>query len=347
MEKLAITDLDLNDKRVLVRVDFNVPMKGTTVSDDTRLRASIPTIQHILDAGGLPVLMSHLGRPEGQRVAELSLEPVGRVLQTLLGREVVSVSECVGQEVVAAVKNAETGTVILLENLRFHKEEEENAPGFAIQLAELGDVYVNDAFGTAHRAHASTEGVTHYFSECAAGLLMQKELDYLGNTRSGPLRERIAYLNESILSRLEQHHQVKAVSDGPPERVKSLRHSIIHKAEQLDNLPPDRGSYFRGLEQDMDDLFFVMQLYSYPGDYLRKNPTIQRLAETIDKLEEDILGLDLPNVRGSRRAEIQFGEPIQVNSKDKRRDEVAKLTLAMQASVQSIIDQLNVPDTEH
>ena len=200
MEKLAITDLDLTDKRVLVRVDFNVPLKGTTVSDDTRLRASIPTIQHILDAGGLPVLMSHLGRPEGQRVAELSLEPVGRVLQTLLGREVVSVSECVGPEAVAAVKNAETGTVILLENLRFHKEEEENTPGFAIQFAELGDVYVNDAFGTAHRAHASTEGVTHYFAECAAGLLMQKELDYLGGALTDPEEPFVAVMGGAKVS---------------------------------------------------------------------------------------------------------------------------------------------------
>ena len=119
MEKLAITDLDLAGKRVLVRVDFNVPLDGTTVSDDTRLRASIPTIQHILGAGGLPVLMSHLGRPEGLQVADLSLEPVGRVLQRLLGREVVFVPECIGPEAVAAVKNAETGTVILLENLRY------------------------------------------------------------------------------------------------------------------------------------------------------------------------------------------------------------------------------------
>ena len=124
----------------------------------------------------------------------------------------------------------------------------------------------------------------------AEGVMALKELDYLGNTRSGPLRERIDYLNQSILSRLELHHQVKAVSDRPPERVKSLRQSIIHKAEQRDNLPRDRGSYFRGLEQDMDDLFFVMQLYSYPGDYLRKKPTIERLAETIDKLEEEHFG---------------------------------------------------------
>ncbi len=200
MEKLAITDLDLADKLVLVRVDFNVPLDGTTVSDDTRLRASLPTIQHILDAGGLPVLMSHLGRPKGERIPGLSLEPVGRALQTLLGREVVHVPESVGTTAVEAVKSAEPGMVVLLENLRFHKEEEENAPAFAMQFADLADVYVNDAFGTAHRAHASTEGVTHHFAECASGLLLQKELDYLGGALSNPAEPFVAVMGGAKVS---------------------------------------------------------------------------------------------------------------------------------------------------
>jgi phosphoglycerate kinase len=200
LEKLSIRDLALDGKRVLVRVDFNVPLKDGAVSDDTRLRASLPTIQHILEAGGLPVLMSHLGRPDGEHVAKLSLEPVGRALQTLLGHEVVFVQDCVGPEAVNAVKEAEPGTVILLENLRFHKEEEANAPAFAMQFAELGDVYVNDAFGTAHRAHASTEGVTHYFTECAAGLLMQKELDYLGGALAEPVKPCVAVMGGAKVS---------------------------------------------------------------------------------------------------------------------------------------------------
>ena len=200
MEKLSIRDLALEGKRVLVRVDFNVPLKDGAVSDVTRLRASLPTIQHILDAGGLPVLMSHLGRPDGEHVAKLSLEPVGWALQALLGHEVVFVPDCVGPEAVSAVKEAEPGTAILLENLRFHKEEEENAPAFAIQFAELGDVYVNDAFGTAHRAHASTEGVTHYFTECAAGLLMQKELDYLGGALAEPAKPCVAVMGGAKVS---------------------------------------------------------------------------------------------------------------------------------------------------
>jgi phosphoglycerate kinase len=200
LDKLAVTDLDLANKRVLVRVDFNVPLSGTDVSDDTRLRASLPTIRHILDAGGLPVLMSHLGRPNGEHVDSLSLEPVGRALQQLLGHEVVFVPDTVGADAVSAVKSAETGTVVLLENLRFQKEEEENAPGFAMTFADLGDVYVNDAFGTAHRAHASTEGVTHYFTECAAGLLMQKELDYLGGALDDPAKPCVAVMGGAKVS---------------------------------------------------------------------------------------------------------------------------------------------------
>lgn len=200
MVKLPITDLDLTGKRVLMRVDFNVPLEGGQVSDNTRLQASLPTIQHILDQGGKPVLMSHLGRPGGEVVPELSLKPVGEALQRLLGREVLQAPDCVGAMTTAAVKNAPEGSVVLLENTRFHTAEEENAPGFATELAELGDVYVNDAFGTAHRAHASTEGVTHYFVACAAGLLMQKELDYLGTALAEPARPFVAIMGGAKIS---------------------------------------------------------------------------------------------------------------------------------------------------
>ncbi len=200
MAKLSITDLDLTDKRVLVRVDFNVPLEDRQVADDTRLRASLPTIRHILDAGGKPVLMSHLGRPGGNVVPALSLKPVGEALQLLLGREVILAPDCVGAAAIAAVKRAPKGSVVLLENLRFHAAEENNAPGFATQLAELGDVYVNDAFGSAHRAHASTEGVTHYFVNCAAGVLMQKELDYLGTALANPAQPYVAVMGGAKIS---------------------------------------------------------------------------------------------------------------------------------------------------
>ena len=201
MKKLSIMDLNLASKRVLTRVDFNVPIdEDGQVGDDTRLRASLPTIRHILDQGGRPVLMSHLGRPNGEVVAKLSLKPVAKALQVLLGREVIMAPDCIGAQTGAVVKGAPEGSVVLLENLRFHKEEEDNAPGFAMQLAELGDLYVNDAFGTAHRAHASTEGVTHYFVECAAGLLLQKELDYLGGALAKPKRPFVAIMGGAKIS---------------------------------------------------------------------------------------------------------------------------------------------------
>ena len=200
MSKLSILDLNLSGKRVLVRVDFNVPLDDGHVGDDTRLRASLPTIRHILDQGGQPVLMSHLGRPNGQAVPNLSLKPVAEALQLLLGRDVIMAPDCVGAQTASVVKSAPEGSVVLLENLRFHPEEEDNAPGFAMQLAELGDVFINDAFGTAHRAHASTEGVTHYFADCAAGLLLQKELDYLGGALAEPERPFVAIMGGAKIS---------------------------------------------------------------------------------------------------------------------------------------------------
>ena len=200
MGKLSIADLDLRNQRVLVRVDFNVPMEAGAVADDTRLRAALPTIRHIQEQGGHPVLMSHLGRPDGQVAPELSLRPVAERLAALLDRQVVLAPDCVGPEVASVVKGAPGGVVVLLENLRFHPEEEANGPAFARQLAELGEVYVNDAFGTAHRAHASTEGVTHYFVSCAAGFLMQKELDYLGAALSDPKRPFVAIMGGAKIS---------------------------------------------------------------------------------------------------------------------------------------------------
>lgn len=175
----------------------------------------------------------------------------------------------------------------------------------------------------------------------AEGVMALKEIDYLGSSRSGALRERFDYLTESILSRLEKRHQVHSDSSITSARVKALRQEIIHKVHQQDNLPADRGSYFRNLEQDMDDLYFVIQLFSYPGDYLRHNPTIERISETIDKLEEDILGVDLPTVRGRRRVEVRFGEPIAVNVTGNRRDAVAQLTTDTQNAVQGLIDSMN------
>jgi phosphoglycerate kinase len=195
----TIEDLDLKGKRVLIRVDFNVPIKNGTITDDTRISASLPTIQHALGQGATAILASHLGRPKGKPNPEYSLKPVATRLSELLGRPVVFAEDCVGEPARRAVEAARSG-VVLLENLRFHPEEEKNDAGFARQLASLADIYVNDAFGSAHRAHASTEGVVHHVTQTAAGLLMAKEIEYLGRVLERPERPFVAILGGAKVS---------------------------------------------------------------------------------------------------------------------------------------------------
>jgi len=201
MPKLSIKDLDLKGKRVFIRVDFNVPLKDGRIGDDTRLRASLPTVQYALDAGATAVLASHLGRPKGKKNPSLSLRPVADRFGELLGRPVEFVDECVGDEVKRAIDRVHAGGgALLLENLRFHPEEEQNDPQFSAALASLGDAYVDDAFGAAHRAHASVEGITHYVKPAAAGLLMERELRYLGHVLDAPDRPFIAILGGAKVS---------------------------------------------------------------------------------------------------------------------------------------------------
>ncbi len=197
MPKLSITDLELSGRRVFVRVDFNVPLKNGVIGDDTRIRASLPTIKYALERGATVVLASHLGRPKGKPTPELSLAPVATRLSELLGQPVILADDCIGEAVAKAVAR---GKVILLENLRFHAEEEKNDPAFAKALATLADVYVNDAFGAAHRAHASVEGITHHMPQAAAGLLMQQELKYLGGALEHPDRPFVAILGGAKVS---------------------------------------------------------------------------------------------------------------------------------------------------
>jgi phosphoglycerate kinase len=189
MNKKTIRDIDVSGKRVLVRVDFNVPLDAERrITDETRIKAALPTITYLLDHGAAVILMSHLGRPDGQVVEKLRLAPVAQSLSQHLKRAIETVSDSIGPEVEGKVEALQPGQVLLLENLRFHKEEEKNNPEFARQLATYGEIYVNDAFGTAHRAHASTEGVTHYISTCVAGFLMEKEINYLGAALENPKR---------------------------------------------------------------------------------------------------------------------------------------------------------------
>ncbi|MBD3393416.1 MAG: phosphoglycerate kinase [Chitinivibrionales bacterium] len=201
MAKLFIEDLDVSGKRVLVRVDFNVPLdESGAITNDKRIVASLPTITYLSGRGAKVILMSHLGRPKGERTSEFSLKPVAEDLKGRFPGKVSFVDDCVGDAVAAAVDGLNDGDILLLENVRFYKEETANGGGFAAKLASLGDIYVNDAFGSAHRAHASTEGVTRHIEQCAAGYLMKKELDYLGAAVGNPARPFVAILGGAKIS---------------------------------------------------------------------------------------------------------------------------------------------------
>ena len=202
MAKLSIRDLDLAGTRVFIRVDFNVPIKEGRIKDDTRIRASLPTITYALKHGATVILASHLGRPKGGPSPEFSLKPVADHLATLLTRDVTFAQDCVGEPAVTAIAaaRAQGNNLVVLENVRFHKEEEKNDPAFARQLADLADLYVNDAFGSSHRAHASTEGMAKLLPRAAAGFLMEDELKYLGGALESPERPFVAVLGGAKVS---------------------------------------------------------------------------------------------------------------------------------------------------
>ena len=200
MQKLTVEDINPRGKRILMRVDFNVPLENGKVANDQRIKAALPTIKYLVDNGGKVILVSHLGRPKGQRVPEMSLKPCATVLSALLEKDVAFVDDCIGNAVEDAVRALGDGEVVILENLRYYAQETDNDLGFAARLAGLGEIYVNDAFGTAHRAHASTEGVTHFIQQCAAGYLMMKELEYLGKVMENPQMPFIAILGGAKIS---------------------------------------------------------------------------------------------------------------------------------------------------
>ena len=200
MNKQSVKDIPVRGKRVLVRVDFNVPMDDNrNITDDTRIRAALPTIQYLIGEGAKVILASHFGRPKGERNPKYSLAPVATRLGELLGQDVPVAPDCVGAEVEKEVSQLQEGQVLLLENVRFHAEEEKNNPEFAKALAELADIYVNDAFGTAHRAHASTEGIAHHIPG-VAGFLMQKEVEVMGKALEAPARPFVAIIGGAKVS---------------------------------------------------------------------------------------------------------------------------------------------------
>ncbi len=201
MNKVTVADINFRGRKVLLRVDFNVPLDDQQqITDDRRIRGALPTIRKILDDGGMVIACSHLGRPKGKFVPEMSLRPVAKRLSELLEKEVSFAEDCIGPEASNLIDKLGEGDCILLENLRFHAEETANDPEFARKLASLADIYVNDAFGSAHRAHASTEGVTHYFGQSVAGYLMKKELDYLAGALADPKRPFVAVLGGAKIS---------------------------------------------------------------------------------------------------------------------------------------------------
>jgi phosphoglycerate kinase len=201
MPKLSVRDLLVKGKKVFVRVDFNVPLdENLNITDDTRIRAALPTIHYILEHGGIPILASHLGRPKGEVNPKLSLAPVAKRLEELLNRKVIFAHDCVGDEVKDIAKGLKPGDVLLLENTRFHPEEKKNDVNFSQELADLADLYVNDAFGSAHRAHASVEGIAHHFENPAGGFLMEKELKYLEGSLKNPQKPLLAIIGGAKVS---------------------------------------------------------------------------------------------------------------------------------------------------
>src|SRR5436853_4158131 len=265
MNKQTIRDIDVAGKRVLVRVDFNVPLDAERhITDDTRIVAALPTIQYLLEHGAAVILMSHLGRPDGKAVEKLRMQPVAKRLSELLHRPVQVATDSIGPEVEAQAKALQPGQVLLLENLRFHKEEEKNNPEFARQLASLGDLYVNDAFGTAHRAHASTEGIARLVPG-VAGFLMEKEINFLGSALENPKRPLVAVIGGAKVS-----DKIAVL-----ERLITLADSIL-------------------IGGGMANTFFAAEGYEI-GDSLFEESKLDTARDLLKKAHERGVGFHLPS----------------------------------------------------
>jgi phosphoglycerate kinase len=290
LRKKTVRDVDVRDKRVLVRCDFNVPMENGNITDDRRIRESLPTILELINRGARVILVSHLGRPEG-RDERFTLKPVATRLGELLRKEVAFVGDCIGEKARKAVDELPPGGVLLLENIRFHKEETENDPEFAKQLASLADLYVNDAFGSAHRAHASTEGVAHYLP-AVAGFLMEKEIEYLGKALEDPKRPFVAVLGGAKVA----------------DKIRVIE-NLFHKVDQLlvgggmaFTFLKARGQCIGKSLLDTEAIAFVQSVLAETGDKILL-PTDVVVAPSPDAdqgktvpasaIPEDAMGLDI------------------------------------------------------
>jgi phosphoglycerate kinase len=301
--KKTLRDLEVQGKRVLVRVDFNVPMQDGQITDDRRIRESLPTILYLLERGAKVILMSHLGRPKGKPDPQYSLRPVAERLSELLGRPVRFLEDCVGEAVEQAVQAMAPGEVVLLENLRFHPEEEANDDGFARALARLGDLYVNDAFGSAHRAHASTEGVAHYLP-AVAGFLMEKELRYLGSVLTQPERPFVA-----ILGGAKVHDKIGVIQNLLP-KVDRL---LIGGGMAFTFLKAQGYEIGRSL-LDSDSLEFARRVLQEAGQKIvlpvdvvvAPSPEAETQAQVVpvDQIPPDQMGLDIGPQTVARFREI-------------------------------------------
>lgn len=317
MAKLSIKDLQLKGKRVLMRVDFNVPQDDSgNITDDTRIRASLPSIQYALEKGASKlILMSHLGRPDGRISEKLRLNPVAKRLSELLGEPVLKLDDCVGEKIAQLIADTKE-RVVLLENLRFHKEEEENDPAFSKELAKLGDLFVNDAFGTAHRAHASTEGVTHYLKS-AAGFLLDKEIKYLGEALENPSKPFVVILGGAkvsdkiaVIENLLPKAQAFLIGGGMAYTFLKAQGIEIGKSK----LEADRISFAQGLLEEAKKMGkkIVLPLDHVVAASLDK-PDTARVVNDVS-IPPDSLGLDIgPKTIELFKAELKNAKTIVWN----------------------------------